>query len=126
MLDTHAWLFWRDAPERLGTAAESAIADADEIGVSAMSTWEVATLVRRGRLALDRDVSAWIGLALAGERILELPVSSAIAAAAGGLDEPFPGDPADRMIYATSVAMGARLISRDQRITAYDPRRVTW
>lgn len=64
--------------------------------MSAISALEVATLVRRERLRLDRDVGAWVRAALAGERIAEIPLSAAAAVRAGSLDATFPGDPALR------------------------------
>ena len=126
VLDTHAWLFWRGDPTRLGRGARAAIESADEVGVSAISAWEVSTLVRRGRIALDREPGEWTRLALAGAATVELPVTGAIAAAAGSLDDDFPGDPADRIIYATALAASAPLITRDRAIAAYDPRRAVW
>ena len=42
------------------------------------------------------------------------------------LDDPFPGDPADRMIYATARAEGADLVTRDRRLRDYDPRGTLW
>ena len=37
LLDTHAFLWWRAAPERLGAAAYGAIAEADIVHVSMAS-----------------------------------------------------------------------------------------
>jgi PIN domain nuclease of toxin-antitoxin system len=45
---------------------------------------------------------------------------------AGSLLSPFPGDPADRIIYATTVAKDARLVTADRRIARHDPIRVVW
>ena len=126
VLDTHAWLFWRGDPARLGSAALTAIESADQVGVSAISAWEVSTLVRRGRIGLDSDPGRWIRRALGGARTVELPVTAAIAAAAASLADGFPGDPADRIVYATAVGAGARIATRDRAIAAYDPRRAVW
>ena len=40
----------------------------------------------------------------------------AIAAAAAALPRSFPGDPADRLIYATAVEHGWPLVTKDQRL----------
>lgn len=40
----------------------------------------------------------------------------AIAATAVGLPDTFPGDPADRLIYATAVERGWRLVTKDRRL----------
>ena len=51
---------------------------------------------------------------------------AAVALDAALLDDTFPGDPADRLIYATARRAGARLVTRDQRITAFDAARAVW
>ncbi|HEY2570786.1 MAG TPA: type II toxin-antitoxin system VapC family toxin, partial [Solirubrobacteraceae bacterium] len=110
VLDTHAWLWWLAAPERLSPAAEQAIEQASRIGVSTLSAWEVAMLVGRGRISLDRDVSLWVRQGLADERVESLAPSAEVGVAAGLLDaQSFPGDPVDRLIYATARAAGATL-----------------
>jgi PIN domain nuclease of toxin-antitoxin system len=46
---------------------------------------------------------------------------------AGSLDvAEFPGDPADRLIYATAIEHGSRIASADERLRAADPKRVVW
>ncbi len=84
-------------------------------------------LVQKERIALDRPVRAWVRAALAREGILAMPMSPEVATTAGLLDPgQFPGDPADRMIYATARGSGASLITRDARLREYDPRGTLW
>jgi PIN domain nuclease of toxin-antitoxin system len=127
VLDTHAWLWWLAAPERLSGAARQAIDQAPSIGVSTLSAWEIATLVARGRMSLDRDVSLWVRQGLAGARVESLAPSAEVAVAAGLLDaRSFPGDPVDRLIYATARSAGATLITRDEAIRAFDSASTLW
>lgn len=127
VLDTHVWLWWLTAPERLSRAAEQAIEQAPRIGVSTLSAWEVAMLVVRGRISLDRDVSLWVKQALADERVDSLAPSAEVAVTAGLLDaQSFPGDPVDRLIYATARSTGATLLTRDAAIRAFDSRSTLW
>ena len=127
VLDTHAWLWWLAAPERLSGAARHAIDQAPSIGVSTLSAWEIATLVARGRISLDRDVSLWVRQGLAGARVEPLAPSADVAVAAGLLDaRSFPGDPVDRLIYATARSAGATLITRDEAIRAFDSASTLW
>jgi PIN domain nuclease of toxin-antitoxin system len=86
--------------------------------------WELGTLVRRGRISLDRDITTWV--ALGDPRIAVLAPEAEVALAAAMLDDSFAGDPADRLIYATARRAGARLMSRDHRIARFDPGRVFW
>jgi PIN domain nuclease of toxin-antitoxin system len=127
VLDTHAWLWWTSEPERLSDAARAAIAETASIGISTISAWEVAMLTVRGRISLDRDVGLWVRQALAQERVEALAPSAETAIAAGLLDaKSFPGDPADRLIYATATAAKARLVTHDGAIRAFDPDITIW
>ena len=45
-----------------------------------------------------------------------MALSPAIAATAVSLPTSFPGDPADRLIYATAIEYGLRLVTKDQRL----------
>lgn len=127
VLDTHAWVWWVGETGDLSAAASAAISEADRIGVCAISCWEVAMLVQRGRLELTPDVETWVAAALAMPRVVELQLDARTATRAGSLDRnSFPGDPADRIIYATALELGVRLVSRDTGIADHDPPRVVW
>ncbi len=127
VLDTHVWLWWMSLPERLSSAAGEAIADARSIGVSTLSAWELTMLAVRERVTLDRDVGLWVRQAFAQPRVEALAPSAEIAVAAGLLDSrAFPGDPVDRLIYATARTMNARLVTRDEAIRAFDPQSTLW
>jgi PIN domain nuclease of toxin-antitoxin system len=127
VLDTHAWLWWMSSPERLSDAAREAIAGAPAVGVSTLSAWEVAMLAARGRISLDRDVVVWVKRALAQERVQPIAPDVEVALEAALLDaRSFPGDPADRFIYATARAVDAPLVTRDAQIRAFDPSTTVW
>ena len=127
VLDTHAWLWWEAAPDRLSRPASASIEQADRIAVCTISCWEVAMLQAHGRIALDRPIGRWIQLALAHERVepLELTAQGALEAAllprAG-----FPGDPVDRFIYCSARLAGGKLVTRDERLRSFDPALTIW
>ena len=54
LLDTHAVLWWQAGSERLSATARRTIAAAGTILVSPVSFWEIALLVAKGRIGLDR------------------------------------------------------------------------
>jgi PIN domain nuclease of toxin-antitoxin system len=126
VLDTHAWLWWVDAPERLSDRARTAIDEAGAIGVAAISCWEVAMLVVKRRVELALPARAWVRQALSQPGIVALPLGPAQAVEAALLDPQFPGDPADRLIYATARDQGAALVTRDGRLREFDPRLTVW
>lgn len=127
LLDTHAFVWLADGSEHLSEPARRAIGEDAEPAISTISVQEIAYLALRGRLELDRPVGTWVGDALNAHDVRALPPTVAIALRAGSLDPTaFPGDPADRLIYATALEHGTRLISRDTGIAAFDRARVLW
>ena len=116
VLDTHAWLWWVSKPSSLSRTARSRIDSETRIGVSAISCLEVATLVAKGRISLDRDTLEWLEAALAMRKVELIPLTAAIAVKATQLGNDFPGDPADRIIAATSILESAPLVTKDSRI----------
>jgi PIN domain nuclease of toxin-antitoxin system len=52
--------------------------------------------------------------------------SAEIAALAGSFDDTVLGDPADRIIAATALSLGAELVSADRRLRAMPKLAVVW
>jgi PIN domain nuclease of toxin-antitoxin system len=77
--------------------------------VSAISCWEVAMLVGRGRLGLRLDLDRWLALVAAIPAVRILPLDAAVAVAATRLPEPFHADPADRFLVGIAASGGRRL-----------------
>jgi PIN domain nuclease of toxin-antitoxin system len=120
VLDTHAWVWWVAGDRRLSKAAGREIDRAmggGALRVSSISAWEVATLVRRGRLELTMEVGDWIARTEALPFLRFVPVDNRIALRAVSL-EGLHDDPADRIIVATALSLGARLVTRDRRLRA--------
>lgn len=126
VLDTHALIWLADDPDRLGPAARQAIAEDGELALSTISAYEIAYLALRRRIELDRPVGVWVRDALRAHGVRALAPSVGVVLRAGSLPARFPGDPADRIIYATAREDDARLVSRDTKIAGFDPARVVW
>lgn len=120
ILDTHIWIWWVDNSSRLTEQQRSWIGQhqADGLGVSIISCWEVAKAVESGRLGLSKPVAEWLADALAypGVQLLELTVSIVVESTqlAG-----FHRDPGDQMIVATARVYQSALLTADQKILAY-------
>lgn len=82
--------------------------------------------VARGKLRLDRDPEVWVHQALNLRGVESLELTPEIAVAAGRLDGDFQGDPADRLIVATAMRLGAELVTKDRRIRSYGAVRTVW
>jgi PIN domain nuclease of toxin-antitoxin system len=119
LLDTHVLLWWQAGGERLSRAAAEAIDAANAILVSPLTFWEVATLHRLGRIALDREPASWATNLLQADRLVLVPLTAEAATLAGQIDGTFPGDPIDRMLYATARDRRVPLISKDEPIRTF-------
>jgi PIN domain nuclease of toxin-antitoxin system len=119
LLDTHAVLWWQAGGKRLSRAATRVINNADELLISPLTCWEIATLERLGRIKLDRDAVSWVRALLRADRIAVAPLTSEAGAWAGELPDTFPGDPIDRLLYATARDHRVPLVSKDQRLRAF-------
>lgn len=121
LLDTHAWVWWVHGEERLSPNQLNAIQEneSDTIGVSAISCWEVAKLVERGRLELPEPLETWFEQAFSypGIRIMDLTPEVAIESTC--LPGEFHRDPADQMIVATARVYDCPLVTADKKITTY-------
>ena len=121
VLDTHIWVWWVHGSGRLTETQKETIEEneADVIGISAISCWEIAKLVEYGRLELPCPISEWFDQALSypGIRVLEL--TPGIAIASTQLPGKFHRDPADQIIVATAREYGCPLLTADSRILNY-------
>ena len=114
LLDTHVVHWWSAEPERVSVPARQALEDADELAVAAISWFELAWMARHGRITLNIPIRSWLdGLAA---QVRTLGVTPAIADTAVALPSSFPGDPADRLIYATAVQHDLRLVTKDRAL----------
>ena len=126
VLDTHALIWWSASPHLLSKAARRAIDDAEAIGVSSISAWEIAMLVQKKRLELDRPVEDWVRQAFEQKKMVELPITADIGLYAGSFDDTFHGDPADRIIAATTLLNGSALVTKDQNLRSMPALRPIW
>jgi PIN domain nuclease of toxin-antitoxin system len=124
VLDSHVVHWWSAEPDRISAAAGKAIGDADELAVADISWFELAWLAHHERIVVTIPIASWL-LQLATQ-VRTIPVTPAIASAAVSLPSSFPGDPADRLIYATAIENGWQLVTKDQRLREHrHPHRVT-
>jgi PIN domain nuclease of toxin-antitoxin system len=95
LLDTHVWLWYATESAKLSQAALQIIQQTEKLAVLSVSCWEIAMLVEKKRIGLNRDVDEWITLALQQPKITLLPLEPKAAVLAAQLPD-FHGDPIDR------------------------------
>lgn len=121
ILDTHVWVWWVHGDERVTQTQTQIIetGEGDEIGVSAISCWEVSKLVERGRLALPCPLEEWFDLALNYPGVRLIGLTPAIAIESTRLPGQFHRDPSDQIIVATARVHDCPLVTSDNRILQY-------
>lgn len=122
VLDTHTLIWLLEGNSSLAPAAVTVIEQAAREGtvwVPAITPWEIAMLVAKGRLTLARDVQEWVDEALRQPGLALAPLDAVIAIASTRLPGTIHGDPADRMIVATARHLGALLVTADEPLLAY-------
>jgi PIN domain nuclease of toxin-antitoxin system len=117
VLDTHALHWWAAEPDRLSQKAAQAVRAADELAVAAITWFELAWLARRERITVSIAVRSWLDQL--SRHVRTLGITPAIAETAASLPLSFPGDPADRLIYATAIEHGCQLITKDGRLLSH-------
>lgn len=118
LLDTHVVHWWSAEPKRISASARRALEDADELIVAAISWYELAWLARHERIVVNVPIRSWLqGLAA---QVRTIGITPAIADTAVSLPSSFPGDPADRLIYATAIEHGLGLVTKDRSIRDHD------
>src|SRR4051794_21938016 len=121
LLDTNVLLWRTQDDRRLSNQARRAIdqaVDHNAACVSAISLWEMATLIRKQRINLGQPLREWSRVAFGPQGMRLVPVDEAIAIDAGELER-LHGDPADRTIIATARALACPLLTSDSKILAY-------
>ena len=97
LLDTHIWVWWVNGHPNLNASQLHILQTYEPIGlgVSVISCWEVAKLVERNRLVLNRRVEDWVRQALQYPGVRLLDLTPEIAVASTQLPQPFHRDPAE-------------------------------
>lgn len=115
LLDTHAVLWWQAESGQLSNRARKRIEQASNRLVSPVSFWELAMLLGKGRVRLDRPTATWVNDFLSNDRVAVSELTPGVAVRAAELAS-FHGDPADRMIVASAIGAGVQLVTKDGKI----------
>ena len=129
VLDTHAWIWFISNPDLLSKRAKKAVNAAvkdKSILISSISAWELALLVTKKRMKLTLDVTDWIAKSESLPFIQFVPITNSIAVKSVNLPLPLHPDPADRIIIATALSVGAPLVTKDRKLLDYSPVKTIW
>jgi len=126
LMDTHVVHWWSAEPDRISRPAHRVLEAADELLIAAISWYELGWLAEKRRIIVDVPIRTW--LEDLGAQVRTLGITPAIADTAVGLPATFPRDPTDRIVYATAIEHGVKLVTRDEAIAEHDRHRslVVW
>jgi PIN domain nuclease of toxin-antitoxin system len=84
------------------------------VAMASSSLWEVGMMASRGEIRLQSSILEFLqGLESV---FVVLPITAAIAARSLQFSDNFSRDPADRIIAATAIVHGLRLVTKDKAI----------
>ncbi len=131
VLDTHTLLWWVNDDDRLSVNAKEVINDelskgGAQVLVSAISAWEVAMLLDKGRIGLAMDVDEWLATVSSIDGVSFVPVDVELGVQSVRLPGEFHSDPADRMIVALARHYSVPLVTADAKIRAYRHVKTIW
>ncbi|MCL5041898.1 MAG: type II toxin-antitoxin system VapC family toxin [Gammaproteobacteria bacterium] len=131
VLDTHAVLWWVNGDPQLSPNALAAIEqemrrDSGVILISAITAWEIALLLEKGRITLSMGIDDWLDTLEEIEGVRIVPVDKATLVESTRLPGDFHKDPADRMIVALARHFNATLITADEKINDYRHVKTLW
>jgi PIN domain nuclease of toxin-antitoxin system len=124
LLDTHALIWWLIGAPSLSEPARLAIDDPEnDVFVSAVSIWEIATKHRLGKLPIASHIMQDLSAVVAEQDFIPLPITLRHGQSAGSL----PGhhrDPFDRMLIAQAMLETLVLVSNEQSFDPYGVARL--
>jgi PIN domain nuclease of toxin-antitoxin system len=119
LLDTHIWLWYLLANNRLSGELQSLIANpTTELWLSPISIWETVILAEKRRISLQPNTNEWINLSLQKLETREAVLNHEIAILSREIALPHQ-DPADRFIAATAIFYKLTLATVDQNLTGF-------
>ncbi len=129
VVDTHVIIWQALSDQKITSQARRAIqqANADgEILASEISIWEIAMIIKKGRLKIDTDCLAFMDLLLCAHSYQFLGITPEIAHVSVNLPDEISRDPADRIICATAIVSDAVLITADKSLRASSTVKTIW
>lgn len=122
ILDTHVLLWSVLRPEEISEDTREQITQAqerDQLFICSISLWEIAMLKFKKRINIYEPTKEFLESITNINGLSVKDISAEIAAESVQLIDEFHGDPADRIIVATTKVFGATLITRDHKILGW-------
>ena len=122
LLDTHTWIWLFNGSTELSQDTIEQIdfaANKGKVFISAISVWELSMLVAKNRVNLSQPIHQWVKDSFSQPGVNLSPILPEIAIESSFLPGDFHGDPADRIIVATTRINNLTVLTRDKKIIKY-------
>jgi PIN domain nuclease of toxin-antitoxin system len=127
LLDTHIVIWLAFEPDKLSKRAKQVIRAARVEGglaIAGITLMELAWLAEKGRVETTLSVESFVRQC--ASKMTVLPITPEIAARAVSFPDSYPKDPQDRLIGATALVEGIRLVTHDKLIKKSGVVPVIW
>lgn len=122
LLDTCTALWLSNGSSELSPTAREVLTDgSNQLHLSAVSVWEIATKIHKRKLQLHRPIAEWLSDIRETYGLQPLDVDDESALHVARLP-PAHSDPFDRMLVAQAIVHGLVLLTPDREITQYSAR----
>ena len=118
ILDTCVLLWLAGGNKKLSRSALKKINEASAVYVSAISGFEIALKVARGKLRLPHPPQEWFEKVIEHHGLTVLPLELKVCIAAAQL-APLHDDPCDRFIVATAKLNDLSVVTADEQFEKY-------
>lgn len=123
VMDTCVIIWDALEPSKLTPTVLDAINQADQkntLMIADISIWEIAMLIKKGRIKIEAKQSHFLNLYLQSRNITVIPITPQIAEQSVNFDARMNNDPADRIIAATAKIHNASLVTADNNLLSCD------
>lgn len=120
LLDTHAFIWWYNAPQRLPQSVLQACENPNNlIALSVASIWEMQIKAQIGKLSFDKPIKRIIQRQQTRNQLQILPITMKTVLSLDDLPL-HHRDPFDRLIVAQAREANLTLVSNDARMSQYE------
>lgn len=129
VLDTNALIWWISNVDKLPQQVKKIIEEAEKekaVYISSISVLEIYNLIKKGRLGLITLPANWLDQVESLSYVHFVPIDNKIIVQSVSLLNFDHKDPADRIIIATALNLGAKLITSDKKILKYSHVQSIW
>jgi PIN domain nuclease of toxin-antitoxin system len=120
LVDTHCWLWLQIGPERISPELREALEDpANDVFLSAASSWEIAIKHALGKLILPEPPSRYVPSRMRASGTQGLAIEHGHALRAGELPR-HHRDPFDRLLVAQAQMDTLVIVTADRQFEPYE------